>query len=177
MKKSRGFTIVEILIVIAVLGILFTIVSVAWITILRQGEDDTRYAEQQEWVSRFETYRGQHGVFPNSASATENTTPLTGEYCLGTGFPGNRCKRVSGADSISTNDNAPNRVMQELAKVGTLPDYQRIAVGEYVGPWADYRTPTEIRVYQAYDSTPCPGDTTRDTALSEGVVCYITLRK
>lgn len=158
----------------AVIGILFTIVTVAWSITLRQGEDDTRHAEQQEWVSRFETYQAQQGVYPNSSSATDNTSQLSGRYCLGTNFPNNRC----GNNDIPTDDASPNRVMQELRKVGTLPEYEHKLVRGRSGPWADYQTPAYIRVYQAYYNSQCPNGTTHDSTYSgEGAVCYVTLSK
>lgn len=168
----RGFTVVEILVVTAVIGILFSIVTVAWSFTMRDGEDDTRYAEHQEWISRFETYRAQHSVYPNSASATNNTTPLTGKYCLGTDFPDNRCGDGIVATSVSS-----NRVLQELSKVGTLPEYTHKKAKGYTGPWADYNQPTQIRIYQSYFSGPCPSGTSQDAAFTGGVVCYITLKK
>lgn len=175
MQKMRGFTVVEILVVTAVLGILFAIVTVAWAFTLRDSEDDTRFAQHQEWISRFETYRTQNGVYPNSASATDNTTPLDGEYCLGTDFPDNQC-----GDGIVATPVSANRVLEELSKVGTLPEYTNKKANSYTGPWADYTqfsSTGQIRIYQSYSSDPCPSGTSRDANYTGGVVCYATITR
>lgn len=167
MKKLPGFTVVEILIIIAVIGILFTIVTVAWSSTMRDSEDDTRHAEHQEWVSRFETYETQQGIYPDLASSSSGTS-----YCLGTKFAGNRC----GANNIATND-AANPAINELGKVGTLPEYTHKDAHGRTGPWARYYT-SSIRVYHAYYNGTCPSGTTRDTTFTgEGAVCYVTLNK
>lgn len=173
MHKSGGFTIVEIIIVCIVLGILVTIGTVSWAGSLVSGRDRTRNIEQQDWVKRYDTYRNRYNVYPNTSSTG---VALNARYCLGTAFPSNTC--AGGSIATSTNDAAPNTVMTELTKVGTLPDYKHsLARGNYVGPWADYTTSTRIRIYQAYEGESCPAGTTIDTTYSGATVCYIELAK
>lgn len=175
MKRSGGFTVVEIVVVCIAVAILVTVAAVGWDATIDRSEDQTRETEQKEWAKRFETYRNRNGVYPSSASATDNTTALSGRYCLGTDFPSNRCG--GGATLISTNDAAPNRVMEELVKVGTLPTYTHKLVNGYSGPWADYTNASRIRVYQVYLSSTCPDTTTKDTSITAANVCYIELQK
>lgn len=173
MHKSGGFTIVEIIVVCIVLGILVTIGTVSWSSSLTAGRDRTREAEQREWAKRFETYRNRYGVYPNATSAG---AALTTRYCLGTGFPSNSC--AGGSIATSTNDASPNAVMTEIAKTGTIPEYKhQSARGNYVGPWADYTTSTRIRIYQAYEGTACPANTTQDSTLSGATACYVEFTK
>lgn len=171
MKNTRGFTVVEIIVVCVAIGILASIGIIGWNATLERGRDRTREAEHKEWVARFETYRNRNNVYPNSASATNNNTALTGRYCLGTGFPSNQC---GGGSMTATATN--NRVMEELAKVGTLPAYSHVRVDGYSGPWADYSNANYIRVYQVYEGS-CPSDTTRNTSITGATVCYIDLDK
>lgn len=170
MKNVRGFTVVEIIVVCVVVGIIASIGTIAWNMTLQRGRDRTREGEQKEWVARFETYRNRFNVYPNSASTTNNNTAITGYHCLGADFPSNQC---GGGPMATTASN--NRVMQELAKVGTLPEYSHTRVNGYVGPWADYTNTSRIRVYQSYEGS-CPTDTT-NASISGAVVCYIDLSK
>ncbi len=173
MQKSSGFTIVEIIIVCIVVGILASVVIVGWSGALTSGRDRTRAAEQKDWAKRFETYRQRFSVYP--ASNVAGTAALTGTHCLGVNFPSSRCINASG-----TNQNASSDIMQLLAKVGTLPDYQHTTTrGGYVGPWVSYiaGTPGNIRIYQAFEGASCPADTTQDTTYTGGTVCYIQFTK
>lgn len=184
MSKKSGFTVVEIVVIIAVLGILAGIVAVGWGGMLLSGRDRTRETEQQDWVKRFETYRQRFGVYPN-ATISDSNIAITGTHCLGTGFPvttgfpDGRCRSTTGSPSTAQVSNSD--IMQQLAKVGTLPDFQHTAArGGYVGPWVEYiaGTPGSIRIYQAYEKSSCPSGTTLDSATySSGTVCYIQLTK
>lgn len=174
MQKSSGFTVVEIIVVCIAIGILASIVVVGWSGTLISGKDHNRAAEQQEWASRFETYRNRYMVYPNAADDT-GTTALSGRYCLGTGFPGNNC--AGGGILTATNDTSPSKLMQVLAKVGTLPSYTHETVNGYTGPWADYTTSTRIRIYHSYAESTCPARTTRDTSFTGATICYIELTK
>lgn len=164
MTKSRGFTVVEILVICAVIGILFTIVTVTWNTVLRDSEDDTRLAEHNEWVGRFQTYRAQRAIFPD--------LPVGTNACLGRDFPENRCGNGINATAPQT-----AQLLDELGKIGSLPEYPRKKVNTYNGPWATYPTTTNIRVYHSYRNSTCPSGTVQDTAYSGGTVCYIELQK
>lgn len=113
MQKSPGFTIVEIIIVCIVISILAGIGIVSWSATLRNSRDDVRASEQKDWAKRFETFRSRYSVYP---SASDTNVAITGEHCLGTGFPSSRCK---GGGSPVT-ENASSTIMQQLAKVGTL---------------------------------------------------------
>lgn len=176
MRKTSGFTIVEIIIICAVVGILAGIIAVGWNGTLIAGRDRARNSEQQDWAKRFETYRQRFGTYP--ASNLASTTALTGTHCLGQGFPDSRCVRSSGVPY--TTENTSSDIMQLLAKVGTLPEYKHLpARGGYIGPWVSYiaGTPGNVRIYHAYEATDCPNGTTHDTSYSGGTVCYIQFTK
>lgn len=89
MQKSPGFTIVEIIIVCVVVAILASIGIVSWSATLRNSRDDVRASEHKDWAKRFETFRSKNTVYPN---ANDSGVAITGEHCLGTGFPSGRCK-------------------------------------------------------------------------------------
>ncbi len=173
MQKSAGFTIVEIIVVCIALGILVSIGVIGWSTVLTQSRDQARADEQRDWVTRFQTYRQRYFVYP---TADGSGTAITGQHCLGTGFPGGQCK--SSGSPIT--ENANSTIMQELAKVGTLPDYAHdIAPNGYIGPWVQFvaGSPGSIRIYQSYTQSTCPDDTNKDTSYTGANICYVELSK
>lgn len=174
MQKSSGFTVVEIIVVCIAIGILASVVVVGWAGTLTAGKDRNRASEQKEWATRFETYRNRFMVYPNSADDT-GTTSLNSRYCLGTNFPSNNC--AGGGILTSTNDSSPNKLMQALAKVGSLPSYTHEAINGYTGPWADYTNSTRIRIYHSYLKSTCPDGTTKDTSFTGATICYIEFTK
>lgn len=174
MRKSYGFTIVEVIIVCIVIGILASVVIIGWSGTMMGSKDDVRANEQHAWVSRFETFRNRYSVYPNSATS-DNSTALNGRYCLGIKFPSNQC--AGGGITTATNDALPNQLMQDLAKVGTLPDFTHETAQGYTGPWADYTNPAYIRIYQSYLGQSCPEKTTQDTNFTGATICYVQLAK
>lgn len=173
MHKSGGFTIVELIIVCIVIGILAGIVTAGWSASLVAGRDRTRQTEQQDWLKRFETYRQRYNLYPDTDDT--GTVIGAGEYCLGTGFPSGRCKNISSGPS----ENATSILMTQLAKVGTFPDYKHSSINGYSGPWAQYvsGSPDSIRIYQIYESSDCPTNTTKDTSITGATACYVSLTK
>lgn len=173
MHKSGGFTIVELIIVCIVIGILAGVATVGWSATLVAGRDRTRQAEQQDWLKRFETYRQRYNIYPDTDDT--GTAIGAGDYCLGTGFPSGRCKNTATGPA----ENATGTLMTQLAKVGTLPDYKHSAVNSYSGPWAQYTigSPNTIRIYQVYESSGCPTNTTKDTSITGATACYAILTR
>lgn len=78
-NKRSGFTIVELLIVIVVIGILAAITIVAYNNVQQRANNMRRVAAAKEWHKLIITYTAQNGAYP--ASTLNNHT------CLGTGNP------------------------------------------------------------------------------------------
>ena len=132
-KKQHGFTIVELLIVIVVIGILAAITIVAFNGIQTRAKNTSRINELAQWSKLFQLYKAEHGQFPAVATI---------QYCLGSGFPistnnGNvpRCRdyNSTGTSAIPESNNAT--LMSELQKMGSLPTGNREPVGATVGPY------------------------------------------
>lgn len=172
MQKSSGFTVVEIIVVCVVIAILASIGIVSWSATQRNSRDDVRASEQRDWAKRFETFRSRYMVYPN---ASDTGVAITGEHCLGTGFPSARCK--GGISPIT--ENPSSTIMLQLAKVGTLPAFKHTIAQGYVGPWVQYiaGTPGTIRIYHSYENADCPSGITKDTSFTGATICYIQFTK
>jgi prepilin-type N-terminal cleavage/methylation domain-containing protein len=80
-KRQSGFTIVELLIVIVVIGILATLVIVTFTGIQQKARDSQRQTDIQALDSHLESYYAQNGSYPSLAVLT--TTGWTGANMKG----------------------------------------------------------------------------------------------
>lgn len=78
---DRGFTIVELLIVIVVIGILAAITIVSFRGIQTRAENAVRLSEVKVWEQAIALYQTSTGKFPFVGSMALDKT-----YCLGNGF-------------------------------------------------------------------------------------------
>ena len=72
LKKSKGFTIVELLIVIVVIGILATLVIVTFSGIQQKGRDSQRKTDINALQSHVEAYYAQTGTYPTAAMLNDS---------------------------------------------------------------------------------------------------------
>ncbi len=79
-RGQKGFTIVELLIVVVVIGILAAIVTVAYTGITTQAKNAKTLAAVNSWAAAIQLYRAENGSFPTSNSCLGSTTtyPDTG---------------------------------------------------------------------------------------------------
>lgn len=123
--RNGGFTIVELLIVIVVIGILVAIVIVAYTGITDSSKRASASSQVKQWSKLFELYRAQYGALPSLAD---------GYYCLGTGFPSNEC-RQPGHATYGYDESTGTPIITELSKVGTVPSNAPVTVGPYASPY------------------------------------------
>ncbi len=67
LKKQKGFTIVELLIVIVVIGILATLVIVTFSGIQQKGRNSQRQTDINALQSHVEAYYASTGTYPTAA--------------------------------------------------------------------------------------------------------------
>jgi prepilin-type N-terminal cleavage/methylation domain-containing protein len=72
LRKSKGFTIVELLIVIVVIGILATLVIVTFSGIQQRARDTARQTDINAIQGQVEAYYAQTGTYPTLAMITDS---------------------------------------------------------------------------------------------------------
>lgn len=79
-KKQTGFTIVELLIVIAIIGILAAIVIVAYNGIQARAYDASVQSDQTAISKALRRYKVLHGSYPQSGAELESMANITTGY-------------------------------------------------------------------------------------------------
>ena len=72
-RKETGFTIVELLIVIIVIGILAALVLVTFTGVQQKARNTERTTDVKAIASHLEVYYANQGYYPDSASLTDTT--------------------------------------------------------------------------------------------------------
>jgi prepilin-type N-terminal cleavage/methylation domain-containing protein len=122
-QKQAGFTIIELLIVIVVIGILAAITVVAYNGIQKRANNISRIASARNAVNLVRSYMTVTGAYPLAAG---------GGRCIGTGFPNDKCWGIDSATPAVV-DPAFNA---KLAPYGTAPHLTTPSV--YIKDWVDY---------------------------------------
>lgn len=67
MFSKKGFTLIEILIVVAIIGILASVVVVGLGPAQRKGRDSRRLSDLRQVQTALELYYGKNGAYPNAS--------------------------------------------------------------------------------------------------------------
>lgn len=154
-KNSYGFTIVELLIVIVVIGILAAVTTVTYNGVQNRALNAARYQEVKTWHNMLQAYVTQEGRLPPVPD---------GNYCLGTGFPdgdgvaGGECRDYNAYWTTTYHETGSVTLMNELKKVSSLPGGPRKpvngTVGPYIATWPSSYTITTA--FNGNQASECP---------------------
>lgn len=199
-RATKGFTIVELLIVIVVIAILASISVVAYTGISERASNNQTISAASEWTKVLIAHATSTGDYPFTGSRSQtspyatDTTTITHNYpCLGL-YPGNVCASVTntnvvGAGHTFVNTSWNNLILAENVDSLPQPSQRDISIGgqphrgaymSLVG-YATNSTPpgTGPGLVFFLSGTSCPatvaGRSTQTLAGSGGVRCSIIL--
>lgn len=93
--KRRGFTIVELLIVIVVIAILAAITTVAYSGISRDAQNTKTVQAVSQWIRILNMYKADHGTFPRSITSCLGSVSEYGGGLVEMSQPANTVARIT----------------------------------------------------------------------------------
>ncbi|AHB42405.1 Type II secretion system protein G [Candidatus Saccharibacteria bacterium RAAC3_TM7_1] len=176
--NRRGFTIVELLIVIVVIAILAAITIVAYSGIQTRAENAKTVAAVSQWAQAIQMYQADKGTWPANNSCLGSPTTYDSSVYGGRCWPPNTSGWTVNASFLAE--------MQPYVG-STYPEPSTKAVidttngNEFRGAMYYQYSATDKRIYAHFPgSTTCPtisglGDAYGGTNYSNGRVCYYRL--
>lgn len=82
-KNNLGFTLLELLVVISIIGILVSLISVSYSTAQKKSRDAKRKSDLKSIQNAFEQYYAVHNTYPTSCASLTDAT----EKFLPGGYP------------------------------------------------------------------------------------------
>ena len=126
--KQKGFTIVEIIIVITVIGILAAIAIVSYNGIVQRANNAQTVEAVRQWAEALQTYEADH---PESLP----TILVNEAACLGEGYPSvagkfslGECVAISGGGSLSESSTLNSQMKDYLDGGIPNPSFQETSI-------------------------------------------------
>ena len=140
-RPRSGFTIVELLIVIVVVGVLAAITVVGFNGIQTRASNAQTIDAVKQFIKAYGLYAVDNGDYPNATG------------CLGEGYPSNRCLSQDGTGACwgtgaATSTTVNTALRPYMGGKVASPSMQQAACGTttYIGAYASYQSATRTVV-------------------------------
>lgn len=179
-QKQTGFTIVELLIVIVVIGILAAVVIVAYNGVQKRAANASRLSEANQMAKALLAYKAQNGDFPPLPAGV-----TTMGVCIGDGYEDLNgdgqadCWDANKTSSVSHPSAAFNAALSTLTPLHTTKR-QPISDGGYLrlGPvFATYGSGYAVHYWLESDSCPTGTRTWGGSSPWTTIRCTIVLEQ
>ena len=168
--RNYGFTVIELIVVISVIGILSAIGAVAYNQVQKQARDDARNADMIIMQNQLETFFDKHGEYPPGCPRTSCTSWFSTENT-------SSLQMINASATIANLTSVLPRLHSEFGDpmdATTTPIMDTAASAKkyyYFGGGVNNRTSASSLTYASTASFPC----SINTALSPGEVSSYVL--
>lgn len=161
--KNRGFTIVELLIVIVIIGILAALVITAYNGLQQRANNTQTIDVARKYTSTLQLYLQDNGFYPRTTDNSVNTW-----VCLGVGYTSSRCANMTSNPSSPLNVGGALESSVFNAKIAQyvnnrfpLPSLQQVTWGGQpfagIGYWfGSGATVSPVMMYWLSGDVDCP---------------------
>jgi type II secretory pathway pseudopilin PulG len=181
LQKRRGFTIVELIIIVFVIGLITAIGLYGWNGLQVWSQNNTRANELSQWSAAFDLYKAKFAYYPDMPSSLADGTYY---YCLGdfpvTAANSNRCGEYTSAITTKYRESkGPDAnglitadMKTELAKIGKVPANSSRPINNLVvGPYVIFDKATvsgtvtmNVRLIGLFQDSKCPSGTIQEAS-------------
>lgn len=151
-KHSHGFTIVELMIVIIVIGILATLILMSYNNVRQQAENTKTTYAVKSYIDLLSTYKAMKESFPGYDSSNSAT-----QYpCLSTDMPGGKCMSVDGTVvdglGVAYEQSGFKQALNAISSNLPTTSSQQVLIGghPFVGAYVDLTQNSDSHIFIAY---------------------------